>query len=124
MKWKLQSRTNRTGHVTTFNYDDVNRVTTVTAPLSRVTKYAYDAEGKVTGITNPKNETTNLLWSADRHVTKVTEPTNAFTELLQKDPDGDAPPARVEDGLSNRFGVELLDRDVKRRLGLGNENPR
>lgn len=80
-KWKLQTRTNRTGNVTTFAYDFTNRLTTITAPLSRVTKYAYDTEGKVTAITNPKNETTTLQWSSDRHVTKVTEPTNAFTEF-------------------------------------------
>jgi RHS repeat-associated protein len=80
-KWKLQSRTNRTGAATTFAYDITGRLTTVTAPLSRITKYAYDTEGKVTGITNPKNETTTLQWSADRHVTKVTEPTGAFTEF-------------------------------------------
>jgi RHS repeat-associated protein len=80
-KWKLESRTNRSGNMTIFAYDIPGRLTTVTAPLSRVTKYAYDGEGKVTGITNPKNETTTLLWSADRHVTKVTEPTNVFTEF-------------------------------------------
>lgn len=81
LRWKLQSRTNRTGNTTSFAYDLTNRLTTVTAPLSRVSKYAYDTEGKVTGITNPKNETTTVQWSADRHVTKVIEPTTAFTEF-------------------------------------------
>ncbi|MDQ3981342.1 MAG: Ig-like domain-containing protein, partial [Actinomycetota bacterium] len=80
LRWKLKSRTDRGGQTTSYAYDLVTRVTTVTAPMSRTTSYRYDTEGKVVAITNPKNETTDLLWSADRHVTKVTEPTGAFME--------------------------------------------
>ncbi len=79
-RWKLASRTDRANAVTAYAYDDVNRVTTVTAPLDRVSKYAYDTDGKVTKTTNPKNEDTTVLWNADRHVEKVTQPTGRFTE--------------------------------------------
>ncbi|MDQ4124525.1 MAG: DNRLRE domain-containing protein [Actinomycetota bacterium] len=79
-RWKLKTRTNRTGATTSFAYDNTGRITTVTAPMSRVSKFAYDTEGKVTQITNPKNELTKLLWSADRSVTKLTEPSGAYTE--------------------------------------------
>lgn len=85
LRWKLQSRTNREGDTTSFSYDLANRLTTVTAPLSRVTKFAYDTQGKVTGITNPKNETTSIAWTADRHVWKVTEPTGKYTEFSYND---------------------------------------
>jgi RHS repeat-associated protein len=81
LRWKLQSRTNRRGKTTSFAYDLTNRLTTVTAPISRVTKFAYDTQGKVTGITNPKNETTTVAWTTDRHVSKVTEPTGKYTEF-------------------------------------------
>ena len=77
---KLASRTDRAGAVTSYAYDIVNRVTTMTRPLSRVTRYAYDTNGKPVSLTNPKGETTTLTWSADFHVTKITEPTGAFTE--------------------------------------------
>lgn len=80
LRWKLASRTNRTLDVTSFAYDLVNRVTTVTAPLDRVTQHAYDTEGKVTSIVNPAQEKTQLSWTADRHVDRVTEPTGKFTE--------------------------------------------
>src|SRR6266508_2675384 len=82
LRWKLQSRTNRAAQQTTFGYDLVNRVTTVTAPLSRATRYGYDTDGKVTQITqitNPNSETTTAQWSPDFKVTKVTEPTQKFT---------------------------------------------
>ena len=79
LRWKLKERTNRAGQVTTFGYDLTNRITTVTAPLSRVNTYTYDVTGKVTRIVNPKNEATNLEWSNDFKVTKVIEPTGRFS---------------------------------------------
>lgn len=80
-RWKLRTRTNRTGVVTSFAYDITNRVTTVTAPLSRVSKYAYDTLGQVITLTNPLNQVTQVQWSADRKVTRVTEPTGQYTEF-------------------------------------------
>ncbi|MEJ7567739.1 MAG: DNRLRE domain-containing protein [Gaiellaceae bacterium] len=80
-RWKLASRTDRSGALTSFAYDTTTRVTTVTEPLARISKYGYDSEGKVTKITNPKNEDTLVAWTAARHVTKVTEPTGKFVEF-------------------------------------------
>ncbi|NES27985.1 DNRLRE domain-containing protein [Micromonospora terminaliae] len=78
LKWKLKSRTDREGQVTGYAYDLTNRVSTVTAPLSRVTRYSYDTSGKVISIVDPANRTTGVQWSADFKVTKVTEPTGKF----------------------------------------------
>jgi YD repeat-containing protein len=81
-RWKLKSRTNRAGEVTSFAYDIVARRTTQTAPaapLPRVTKFDYDTTGKVTQITDPANKLTTLQWSFDFHVLRVTEPTGAYT---------------------------------------------
>ena len=47
-KWKL-SCPPRSGSGLT-GYDDTNRITTVTAPLSRATRYAYNTGGQVTQI--------------------------------------------------------------------------
>ncbi|HYP23538.1 MAG TPA: DNRLRE domain-containing protein [Actinomycetota bacterium] len=76
-RWKLKSRTNRTGNTTSFAYDNTLTLTTVTAPLSRVSKYDYDSNGRVVQLTNPKNEVTNVAWTPDFHVSKVTEPNGA-----------------------------------------------
>jgi RHS repeat-associated protein len=84
-RWKIASRTDRSGATTTYGYDTTNRVTTITLPLSRAWKYGYDTEGKVTSITNPKNQVTTQAWSADRQLTKVTEPTGNYTERAFND---------------------------------------
>jgi RHS repeat-associated protein len=80
-RWKLASRTDRAGAVTTYAYDTVNRVTTMRLPLSRVWKYGYDTEGKVTSITNPLDQQTTQAWSGDRMLTKVIEPTGKYAEF-------------------------------------------
>jgi RHS repeat-associated protein len=78
LRWKLKSRTNRSGKTTTFAYNITSRVTTVNAPLSRDTDYAYDTLGRVTTMTNPNEETTALQWTTDNQVARVTEPTGAY----------------------------------------------
>jgi RHS repeat-associated protein len=112
LRWKLKSRTDRGGQTTSYAYDIANRVTTVTAPMSRASSYRYDTEGKIVAITNPKNETTQLSWSADRHVTKVTEPTGAFMEYAYN---ANGYVTDVWDQLRNRtsFGYENLSVDAK-----------
>ena len=79
-RWKLQSRTNRSGHTTSFAYDNTLTLTTVTAPMSRVSKFDYDSSGRIVQLTNPKNEVTNVAWTPDFHVAKVTEPNGANTQ--------------------------------------------
>jgi YD repeat-containing protein len=85
LRWKLKSRTNRAGKQTSFGYDLVNQVTTVTAPLSRVTGYAYDTDGKVTTITNPLDQPTQVQWTSDFKVAKVTEPKGVATPTVPDD---------------------------------------
>jgi RHS repeat-associated protein len=81
LRWRLQSRTNRTSHTTNYAYDLVNRVATVTDPLTLVSKYAYDTSGQVTSITNPKNQVTSILWTADRMIQRITDPGGAYREF-------------------------------------------
>jgi YD repeat-containing protein len=100
LRWKLKSRTNRIGntpqnrdlnpnpHTTSFAYDPVARVTTVTAPplsAPRVTRYAYDTDGKVTQITDPLNQPTQVQWTPDFKVSKVTEPKGVATPTVPDD---------------------------------------
>jgi RHS repeat-associated protein len=103
--WKLASRTDRAGNVTSFAYDNANRITNVTRPLSRVTKYSYDIDGKVNAITNPKGEKTDIVWAAG-HVVKVIEPTGAFTEFAYND---------------NGYVTDIWDQ-LRNRTTLGYEN--
>lgn len=79
-RWKLASLTNRGGEQTTFAYDNGNRVTTVTQPLTRAWRYGYDSDGKVTAITNPKNQQTGVVWNGERQVVRVNEPGGGYTK--------------------------------------------
>jgi RHS repeat-associated protein len=76
-RWKLSTLADRGGNSTTFAWDNVNRVATVTPPApggqSRVTRYAYDTDGKPTTITNPLQQTTVLQWNGDFAVTSLQE---------------------------------------------------
>ena len=85
LRWKLASLTDRAGKGTTFAYDLVTRVTTVTAPLARVTRYAYDTDGKVTSITDPLNRVTAVTWTPDFHVASVDEPGTGLTTYAYND---------------------------------------
>ena len=85
LRWKLQSRRNRTGDVTTFAYDLVARETAVTAPLSRTIRYRYDTAGKVTSVVNPVGETTSYSWNPDFKIEKITENNGAFTTFGYND---------------------------------------
>src|SRR5207244_5072731 len=84
-QWKLASSTDRAGAQTTYAYDDVNRATTVTAPLSRKTSFAYDTGGKVTSITDPVGRVTTRSWTADLEPLKVTEPNGGVTSYAFND---------------------------------------
>ena len=81
LRWKLASRTDRSGARTDFSYNLTTRVTTVTAPLARVSKFTYDTDGKVTAIANALNQSTTVAWTPDFHVQKVTQPTGKYTEF-------------------------------------------
>src|SRR6185436_15022458 len=83
-RWKLTARTNRTNERTTYAYDELNRVTTATAPLARVTKYTFDTQAQVTKITDPLGRDTSVVWTPDRHVQKVTTPRTATTTVFRE----------------------------------------
>ena len=109
LKWKLKSRTNRAGKTTTLTYDLTNRVTTVTAPLSRVTRYTYDPTGKVTRIVNPLSQAVDVQWSADFKVTKVTMPNGKFTSY---DYNANGYPTLSANELDERTVLTYLDLPV------------
>ncbi|MDQ3983259.1 MAG: Ig-like domain-containing protein [Actinomycetota bacterium] len=116
LRWKLLSRTNRKGDTTSYGYDLVNRVTTVTEPLSRVTKFGYDTQGKVTAITDPMNRLTQVAWTTDRHVRRVTEPTGRFVEFAYND---NGYLTDRWDQLRNHTHLEYQNLQVPDSAGLG-----
>jgi YD repeat-containing protein len=54
--------TYQNGKVTTYAYDDADRLISVTDPANNVTTYNYDNENNLTSITDANNHTTNFAY--------------------------------------------------------------
>lgn len=55
---------------TTFTYDSIGNVTSVTDPAGAVTQYRYDAQGNVSYVRYPNGSTTLRTYDSDNHVTQ------------------------------------------------------
>ncbi len=115
LRWKLSGITDRSGQTTALSYDLAQRITTVTAPLTRVTKYAYDIDGKVTSITDPANRVTNVTWTADFHVATVDEPGDGLSEFAYND-NGYLTDRKI------KIGVDSSSNPIWSHTRLGYEN--
>jgi RHS repeat-associated protein len=60
-------------NITTYNYDQDNRLTTETNPATDVTATAYDGAGNIVSVTAPTTNVTNYTYDADDRVTQVTD---------------------------------------------------
>ncbi|GAA1595368.1 hypothetical protein GCM10009789_56730 [Kribbella sancticallisti] len=116
LRWKLKSRTNRSGKTTTFAYNLTSRVTTVNAPLARDTDYTYDTLGRPTKITNPNEEATSLSWTTDHKVAQVTEPTGAY-EAFTYDANGYLRTKRDQVGAVTTLEYEYRKLDTRDAAG-------
>lgn len=65
--------------VTTYEYDDQNRLKKTTAPGNRVTSYEYDGRGLKTKETDPDGYVTTYEYDASGRRTKETDPLGSVT---------------------------------------------
>ena len=54
----------QTARTTSYAYDSMNRVVTITAPLSRITVYGYDSGGNLVKVTDPMSRVTSIAYDA------------------------------------------------------------
>jgi len=73
------SATVTAGDVTTYSYDNADRLTTVDPPGPGDRTYSYDPDGRRTGFTNELDGTWAYSFDALGRVESVTDPTNATT---------------------------------------------
>ncbi|RKP50393.1 RHS repeat protein, partial [Trinickia fusca] len=75
--YRVASLTSGDGHVTRFDYDTVNRSTTVTDALGLKSTYSYDAQGRLTQLSSPAvagvAQTTTFSYGTGGHVTQIVD---------------------------------------------------
>ncbi|MEO6842566.1 MAG: RHS repeat-associated core domain-containing protein [Bradyrhizobium sp.] len=76
------------GNPTTFAYDTVDRVSSVTDQMQRVTSYAYDALSRQISVSNPAIQSTPLLRQAYTPDGLIASLTNANGFVTNFTPDG------------------------------------
>ncbi|MBP2001377.1 YD repeat-containing protein [Paenibacillus shirakamiensis] len=70
----LKNRKDQKGYLTSYEYDNLGRLTKVTDAKGAVTSYAYDAMGNQTSVTDAKGNVTTKTYDAKGRATKVTYP--------------------------------------------------
>ena len=67
------------GHVTTYNYDDANRIISQTDHLGGVSTFTYDANGNRLSVTDPAGNTTRFVYDALNRLVMKIDPLNMRT---------------------------------------------
>ncbi len=86
----------QTARTTTYAYDSMNRLTTVTAPLSLTTVYGYDSDGNQTTAKDPLARLTTTVFDALDRATVVIDPMSGRTTTTF---DGDSEVTEVQDPM-------------------------
>lgn len=93
---ELTSQTDAAGGLTSYGYDDVGNLTTITNPVENATPgnttawatYSYDLDHRVTAITDAAGFTTSQAFDLDGFITSKTDK-NQKTTYFTLDPRGD-----------------------------------
>jgi RHS repeat-associated protein len=67
-------------YTTTYGYDAINELTSVTDPASDETQYGYDDVGNQASVTDPRNNQTQYAYNLNHQVTQVTDPAQHTTK--------------------------------------------
>jgi RHS repeat-associated protein len=98
---RLERFTDRRGQVSTYAYDEEDRVSTITRP-DGVTRFTYDAVGRLVEVSDPAGTVTFTYDAADRLV-RETQATGGATNVIE-------------------YAYDALDRRISRRLtGVADE---
>ncbi len=73
------SITDALNHATTFAYDAMSRLTTITYPDSTTSTFAYDSRGRRTSVTDQNAKTTSYAYDDADRLTSVTDAASHVT---------------------------------------------
>ena len=95
-----------TARTNTYSYDSMNRLTTMTAPLSLQTVYGYDSDGNQVTVKDPIGRVTTTVFDALDRPTVVIDPLNSNRTTTTYD--GDSEVIQVDDAM-NRITTTTYD---------------
>jgi RHS repeat-associated protein len=101
------------GHTTTYAYDAIYRVSTITDPLGNVTTYSYTAnpgQGKVETDTNALGNSVTYTYNGAGEVTNIYK-ASGFKETFTYDADGNKTTDNVI-GNTTTYGYDALNREI------------
>lgn len=74
---KLTQQKNRIGQALNLTYDESNRLSSITEPVSNKSiTFGYDAGNRISTITDPLNRQVSLAYDGDNNLTTITDPAN------------------------------------------------
>jgi TolB protein len=106
---RMRRQTNPNGFPNTFEYDALDRLTSVTDPLLRTTRSTYDGAGNLRSVTDPLDHTTRFDYDSLYRQTTTTSHL-ALPTTVEYDKRG-RPTARTNaQNITTRFGYDALGR--------------
>jgi len=92
-------------YTTTYAYDAINEQTSMTDALNNTTTYGYDDVGNATSVTDPLNNTTTQAYNLNHWPTSVTDAAN-FTKSKGYDLDGLVTSATDQNNNTTKYTLD------------------
>ena len=106
---KIRAQADPLQHVTSYLYDRVNRLSSVTAQDGGVTAFSYNALNQLTAITDPRQLPTQYTVDALGNLVQLSSPDAGLTNLAQ-DADGNVVSRLDGNGNTLLFQYDALNR--------------
>jgi len=105
----VSSITDYETHTTFYQYDTLNRLSTVTQPASTVTVYEYDKQGNLISVTDAENHETTYIYDDMGRVVSSTSPDTGTVTYVY---DAAGNPVKKTDALAitTNFDYDFLSR--------------
>jgi RHS repeat-associated protein len=105
------SAQNTDGQVTSYSYDDLNRLTRIVGPDGNSTSYAYDKVGDIVSKTTANGATITYRYDSAYRLTTVAYPRGATTKYTY-DPDGNvrSVTSTLSGATQDAFTYDAMDR--------------
>ena len=105
----IASVTDPAGRTTTYTYDILKRLTTVTQPGNVITRYAYDSQDNLISVTDAENHTTSYTYDDSGRLVSTSSPDTNITSYTY-DPAGNLATTTDASGITGTYTYDALNR--------------